>query len=250
MKRIIAYIVLIIISTTLGIIGLKYEKVELPPEDILNKTYYKFNTLTGDYESLKITNNSFEYVGEEFDLNNCNKYTYEEITGNMNLDCGTKLTIMANTDDVLMININNNNYYLYKNKENSFDKEFITTFKESKESFASKTFENIKNKNITENKLKELYILDQTSYVYVKKDTYDYKSSIVESKLNELENSYYINKSDISDFTYIKEEELKTNSPLFIIIETDGIMNSIYTKTIEFNGFNIKDINEYLKRGE
>lgn len=250
MKRIIAYIVLIFISTTLGIIGLKYEKIELPSVEILNTTYYKFNTLTGDYETLKITENSFEYVGEQFNLTSCKTYTYKEDTGIMKLNCGSAITIMAHTDDTLMINISGTNYYFSKNQYNTFNKEFMLTFKDNKENFASKNFESIKDKYINENKLKELYILDQTSYIYLKNNKYDYKSSIVENKLVNLENSYYINKNEITDFTYIAEDKLKSDKPLFIVIESDGIMNSIYLKEIEFEGFNMKEINEYFKRGE
>ena len=55
MKRIITYITLIIIFTTLGFLGLFNQPKEVPSKDILNNTYYLFNTNTGEYESMMIT---------------------------------------------------------------------------------------------------------------------------------------------------------------------------------------------------
>ena len=71
---------------------------------------------------------------------------------------------------------------------------------------------------------------------------------IIESKLNTLENSYYIDNKDITDFAYINEEKLKKDLPFFIIITNTGSYygqeNTISTsKYIEFK---VEDLKSYL----
>ena len=74
---------------------------------------------------------------------------------------------------------------------------------------------------------------------------------IIESKLNTLENSYYIDNKDITDFAYINEEKLKKDLQFFIIITNTGSYygqeNTISTsKYIEFKGFQMEDLKSYL----
>ena len=109
----------------------------------------------------------------------------------------------------------------------------------------------LKTKKITFQKLTELFNTQETNYIYVKPNTCDYKCMIIESKLNTLENSYYIDNKDITDFAYINEEKLKKDLPFFIIITNTGSYygqeNTISTsKYIEFKGFQMEDLKSYL----
>lgn len=251
MKRIITYITLIIIFTTLGFLGLFNQPKEVPSKDILNNTYYLFNTNTGEYESMMITKDVIVSNVFNLELNNCSNYTYNDKTRIVKLNCGRAFTILSGTTDTLALNMSDKTYYFYKDKENTFIKEFNSYFKESKHIFETNTNELLKTKKITFQKLTELFNTQETNYIYVKPNTCDYKCMIIESKLNTLENSYYIDNKDITDFAYINEEKLKKDLPFFIIITNTGSYygqeNTISTsKYIEFKGFQMEDLKSYL----
>ena len=67
MKRVIVYIVLIIIFTSLGLYGFFNKPKELPPKAILGNTYYSFNKNNGDYDEIKIDENKVSYIGDLMD---------------------------------------------------------------------------------------------------------------------------------------------------------------------------------------
>lgn len=251
MKRIITYITLIIIFTSLGFIGLFNQPKEVPSNEILNNTYYLYNTTTGEYDSIMITKDVVVSTLEELKEANCSNYTYNESTRIIKLNCNKAFQITSGTTENLAINLSSKTYYFYKDKDNTFIKEFNSYFNTSKHVFETNTNELLKTKKITYNTLIELINKEQTSYIYVKPNTCDYKCTLIESKLNDIENSYYIDNKDITDFTYIKEDKLKQDSPFFIIITNTGNYygqeNTISTsKYIEFNGFQIKDLKEYI----
>ena len=106
MKRIIIYIVFIIIFTSLGFIGLTYEKVDSPSENILNNTFYKYNTSSGLYESIKFNSKIVSYNGEELDLKGCDTYSYTAVSSIVKFTCGRAFRIIADTNEVLAISMN------------------------------------------------------------------------------------------------------------------------------------------------
>ena len=130
MKRIITYITLIIIFTTLGFLGLFNQPKEVPSKDILNNTYYLFNTNTGEYESMMITKDVIVSNVSNLDLNNCSNYTYNDKTRIVKLNCGRAFTILSGTTDTLALNMSEKTYYFYKDKENTCIKEVNSYLKE------------------------------------------------------------------------------------------------------------------------
>lgn len=243
MKRIIIYIVFIIIFTSLGFIGLTYEKVDSPSENILNNTFYKYNTSSGLYESIKFNSKIVSYNGEELDLKGCDTYSYIAVSSIVKFTCGRAFRIIADTNEVLAISMNENNYYFFSTKENSFEYEFKKQFGSTYSEYKSNKLN--KEKEITEEKLNELINEQSTSYIYIKNNKCDYTCALIEEKLNNLNNSYYISVENIT-----REDLLNsiTESTKPIILT----LGSGYVKktTINIKGFDVKELNEYLKESE
>ena len=154
MKRIIIYITLIILFTTLGFVGLFNQPKEVPTSDILNNTYYLYNTTTGEYESIMITKDVVVSNIKDLQDNNCSNYTYNEKNRILKLNCNKAFSIISATTDNLAINMNKTTYYFYKDKDNTFIKEFNSYFNTSKHVFETNTNELLKTKKITNNNIK------------------------------------------------------------------------------------------------
>lgn len=243
MKRIIAYIVFIIIFTSLGFIGLNYKKLDLPSENILNSTFYKYNTSSGLYESIKLDSKKVTYIGEELDLKGCSSYNYTSVSSIVKFTCGRAFRIIADTNEVLAINMNDNNYYFFKNKENSFEYEFNKQFGMTYSEYKSNKLN--KEKEINEEKLNELIDESNTSYVYIKNNKCDYTCALIEEKLNSLNNSYYINLENITREDLLNNVS-ESNKPIILTLGNKYVKKT----TINIKGFNVKDLNEYLKEIE
>lgn len=242
MKRIILYIFLIVVFTLLGVIGMGYEKIELP-DNILNKVYYKYNNLTGFYDSIKFTSKKVTYEGEELDLEGCSEYQYTSLNGIVKFSCGHALKIISGTSEVLAITMNNNNYYFFTSKENSFEYQFREKFNMTYSEYKNTSLN--KEKEITEEKLNELIDSLTTSYVYINTDKCDYTCALVEDKLNTLDNSYYINIDNITREDILNSISDSTK-PIILTLGKGYVKKT----TINIKGFNIEELTNYLKETE
>ena len=140
-----------------------------------------------------------------------------------------------------------NNYYFFKDKDSSLNKEFIKTYGSNINDFANTAFTKIQNKHITLEELNRLVTGTTTSYIYIKQDNCSYKCSIVENSLIDLPNSYYINYNELTTFNYYNINDLKSDNPIILVIKNNGQTNNIYKKQILFDGFNMNNINTYLE---
>ena len=133
MKRIIIYVVLILVCLALGIFGflnrgLSILTSDIPNSDILNKTFYRYSGITGEYEELSLTENTLSYNGNDLDIKECKTYTYNKDTQIFKLNCKKEFSLVGYIDETLVIKYNNNNYYFNINKEKSFNDECKRTF--------------------------------------------------------------------------------------------------------------------------
>lgn len=247
MKRIIIYTTLIILFIFLGITGYKNQPKELPSSEIINNTYYMFNKTTGLYDSLNISSNKVTYKGSTLKINDCSTYSYTPTNSILKLDCGSAFTITASSKELLGIKMSENNYYFFKDKESSLNKEFIKTYGSNINDFANTAFTKIQNKHITLEELNRLVTGTTTSYIYIKQENCSYKCSIVENSLIDLPNSYYINYNELTTFNYYNINDLKSDNPIILVIKNNGQTNNIYKKQILFDGFNMNNINTYLE---
>lgn len=247
MKRIIIYITLIILFIFLGITGYKNQPKELPSSEIINNTYYMFNKTTGLYDSLNISSNKVTYKGSTLKINDCSTYSYTPTNSILKLDCGSAFTITASSKELLGIKMSENNYYFFKDKDSSLNKEFMETYGSNINDFANIAFTKIQNKHITLEELNRLVTGTTTSYIYIKQENCSYKCSLVENSLIDLPNSYYINYNELNTFTYYNINDLKSDKPIILVIKNNGQTNNIYKKLILFDGFNMNNINTYLE---
>jgi len=166
--RSLIYILLIILCITLGVIGYKNKPLDKPNPDVMNIEFYRYNALTGNYDTLKINENNINYEGEYLDLNNCKTYKYNEETGIIKLDCNKAFRIVGYTEEALVINISKENLYFYKEKEQSYNGEFQRTYKMSITSYKQEGETALKEKEITIEDLPSLIKSNSLSYIYIK----------------------------------------------------------------------------------
>lgn len=233
--RIIIYVFLILTFLTLGIIGYINKPLDVPDPNILNIDYYKYNTNTGNYEELKLTENELYYKGEEFDLNNCKDYTYTEETGIIKLDCRKAFRIVGYTEDALVININKENQYFYKEKEKSFNGEFQRKFKMSIETYKKEGESLLSEIEITKEELIDLLNDNSTSYIYIKENNCKNECTLFNKEFlsfSSKDNIYYLNTTKLTenDIEELKElnkifntDLLNENYPQVVIIENKEI---------------------------
>lgn len=207
MKRIIIYVVLIITFTALGIVGYINKPADLPNEKILNTKYYMYNTLTGEYEELEITSSEFNYKGTTLGIdNNCKKYDYTKNTGILKLECN-KAFKLSLQNDILIININDNNYYFYIEQERSYKAEFERKFEKTISTYKLEGETKLKEKEISISDLKRIITQNKISYIYMKgkscKDTCTlFNKEFLNFKNGE--NIYYL------DTTKLKQEDINS----------------------------------------
>ena len=136
-KRIIIYILLIIILTSLGIIGLKNQPSDKIEESILNKEYFRYNTNKGTHDKIKISEKTIEYEGDKINLKNCKNYKYTEATGIIKFDCNKEIRLITynKENEAIIINTNEENLYFYLDKEKSLLSEFQRRYQMTLDSY-------------------------------------------------------------------------------------------------------------------
>lgn len=256
--RIIIYIFLILTFLILGIIGYINKPLDVPDPKILNINYYKYNTNTGNYEEIKLTENELYYNGELFDLNNCKNYTYNDETGIIKLDCRKAFRIVGFTEEALVININKENQYFYKEKEKSFNGEFQRKFKMAIDTYKKEGENLLTEKEISIEEFKNLLNGNDTSYIYIKGNNCKNECTLFNKEFlsfSSKDNIYYLNTTKLTenDIEELKElnkifntDLLNGNYPQIIIIEN----KEIEILRIEGKGFDYSMYHNYANNME
>lgn len=264
MKKIIArvliYTLLIIACTSLGIIGMMNKPSDTPDESILNIDYYKYNSKTGNYEELKLTDKKIEYKGELLELNSCKNYTYKEETGIIKLDCKKAFRIVGYTEEVIVINMNQENHYFYKTKEKSYNGEFQRIYQMTMESYKQSGEKELEGKIIDLETLDELLTNKKTSYIYIKGKNCKNMCTLFNKtfiNFSSEDNTYYIDLTKIElDEELLNKlpddiKEIITNyseeNPIVLVIENNELKETI---KIEGKGFDYSKYENYTDGNE
>ena len=245
MKRIITYSLLIIIFTSLGIIGMNYEVKELPNSEILNKEFYKFDKTNSNYEVIEMLPDKINYTGDTLN-NSCKNYTYNAVDKTLKLDCGQVIEIVLENSDVMVLKINDETNYYFTDKEKSYEYEFKKIYGLTLEELKEKVSTLIEDKKINEAKLDELIKSDTTSYVYIKNPNYNNTYALIENKLPELENSYYINVSDLTKEELTTASVTESGNPIILTVGNGYVKKT----TIKLKGITVDNLENYLKGSE
>ena len=245
MKRIITYSLLIIIFTSLGIIGMNYEVKELPNSEILNKEFYKFDKTNSNYEVIEMLPDKIKYTGDALN-NSCKNYTYNGVDKTLKLDCGQVIEIVLENSDVMVLKINDETNYYFTDKEKSYEYEFKKIYGLTLEELKGKVSTLIEDKKIDEAKLDELIKSDTTSYVYIKNPNYNNTYALIENKLSELENSYYINVSALTKEELTTASVTESGNPIILTVGNGYVKKT----TIKLKGITVDNLENYLKGSE
>lgn len=249
--RTIIYIILIITFLILGIIGYINKPLDIPDKEILNITYYRYYPKTGNYDEIKLLEKELQYEGESFDLQNCKNYTYTEETGILKLDCRKAFRIVGYTEDALVININRENQYFYKEKEKSYNGEFQRKYKMTLETYKKEGEILLKEKEMDIENLIDLFKSKETSYVYLKGDNCKNECTLFNKEFLNFsdKNLYYLNttelnekeKEELKELEDFPLESLNKDYPQVLIIKD----KKIEVIKIEGKGFDYSMYNNY-----
>lgn len=266
MKRIITYVVLILICLSLGILGLLNKdgittKSDIPNNDILNKTFYRYSGLTGEYEELTLTNKTITYNGSDLDINTCKTYTYTKATELFKLDCKKEFRLVGYVDETLAIKYNNNNYFFSVDKEKSFNDEFQRTFTVPVETYKIEGESRLLHKKIDITKLNELMKSITNNYIYIKSGLCDLNCTLFNKaflKMGNTNNLYVLNIDEITPNEYQEllnnyegflpsQDEYLTDKPSVLVVSNNKVQSQI---DIEIEGFNINKYDNFFTTNE
>lgn len=266
MKRIIIYVVLILVCLALGIFGflnrgLSILTSDIPNSDILNKTFYRYSGITGEYEELSLTENTLSYNGNDLDIKECKTYTYNKDTQIFKLNCKKEFSLVVYIDETLVIKYNNNNYYFNINKEKSFNDEFKRTFTVPVETYKIEGESRLLHKKIDITKLNELLESDTNSYIYIKSGVCDLNCTLFNKaflKMGDPNKLYVLNIDEITPNEYqdlidnyegflLSQDEYLTDKPSVIVVGNRRVSSQI---EIEIEGFNINKYDNFFNANE
>ncbi len=212
--------------------------------DIQKIDWYRYNYKTGYFEIFNINKNEFKYYKPsnindltEYDI--CNKYTFDKKNNQLNFDCGKSFKIKSFDDKKVELAINNDEFYFYKNYEDSLNHEFESYFEKS-------LIEYKKDKE----QVKELIKINETKlYEVIKNNEYskivfigDKCTSIecalgldvIEKWINKTENVYFFDSNEL-DYRILNNLK-KINNAFESNID---FYNGIYPRVIITNASNI-----------
>ena len=243
MKRIIIYSVLIVVNLGLGIYGMSNKVLEYPSDKILGYTLYKYNAVNGEYDTLIINKESIKYSGNDFDLSNCKKYTYTEETNIVKMDCGKAFRLISPNDSLVAIGINNENYYFYKYKEDTYLREFNNKYEMTLSDYEFEGNEKLNKIKISKEDFDELFNNQELSFVYVRPNECKNECILfagVIDKLTVNKKLYYLDyelldEENLNSIIAIDKDFKESVSPKVLVIENGKIINVIDVSIIGFN---------------
>ena len=201
MKRLITYIFLILLFSSLGYIGLINQPVDYLNFDVIDNTYYKYNIKENTYEEIKVSKETIDYKGNSFNLNGCSKYKYNQDTRIIKMDCGRAFRVTGQSKEYLVLNINNQNYYFFNEKEKSYSQEFNAYFNMTEEDYIFEVNEKLAKLKINSDLFEELIESSNESYVFIRNDECNETCLTLAYNIDKLteDNIYYIEKSDLNE---------------------------------------------------
>lgn len=251
MKRIIIYVLLIILNIFLGITGMNHKILEYPSDSIIGVTYYKYNTKEDKYDSLVVNKDTISYSGNEFDLSRCSKYEFTKSTDTVKMDCGKTFRLIVPNNNLVVVSIEGKNYYFYKNMEDSYVKEFSTQFDMTMSDYEFEGEEKIQKITIDKEEFEELLNSENISYVYVKNNACDFKCTIFSGlvdKLNISDSLHYYKFSNLDNETLndinLLDSTFRTSDSPKVLVIGNGSVQKVLTPNII--GFTMQSSGEIM----
>lgn len=221
-------------------------KSNLISDNVMNKTWYRYDYTTGYYEKIIFNKNSVNYYkpvkgNETTEYDGCKKYNYNKKNTEFSLDCGLKIKYLNYNDDRLLLKINNNDRAFYLNVEDSLNHEFEayfgkTIYEYKKEKMQAKDFIKI-------NEAKLFEIIKNNEYskiVFIGNKCSSIDCTLVldvmEKWISTTENVYYFDINDMNDKVIKKLNEIDKSLGLTI-----DYYDNIYPKVIISNNNKIVD---------
>lgn len=240
---------------------LSYNKVNT---DIYDINWYRYDQNTGYYDIFKINRNEFSYYSSNEQIlkkyNNCTSYNYDKRNSTLKLNCNKDIKIVKIYETMIILNINNKDYYYFKNIDDSINYEFKKYYN------MSITEYNNKNKLVKElikidySKIDSIYNSSSNSYLIISgNNCSNIECSIISDVLEKWviknENIYYFDSSNISSkenktlYNYVKSFDEDMNNfnssyPIILNMSSKKVADAFYFKC---NGFNCNKYLDYIK---
>ncbi len=241
MRRTIFYLVLITMLITIGLIGYFNKPVNYPDE-ALNRAYYKYSLISDDYEDITIKKESITYNGTILNIDGCKTYTYDKDTGVIKMDCGKTMRIVYATEQALVINAENQNYYYFADKEEAHKKGINQISDETINEFKNEAKEKLNKVKIGFEELSNFLNGEEKSYVLIRNNNNENNCLYVGYDIDYIltgKTVYYVDSSDLNEemntlINNYNENILKSEDAAIVEMSNGEISNAFY---INLGGF-------------
>ena len=253
--NIIGFMIILLVIVVMYFFRYKSNTID---EDIMNKTWYRYDYTTGYYEKIVFNSNNIVYYkpvkgNETTEYDGCLKYNYNKKNNEFTLDCGLKIKYLSSTNEKLSLKVNNNDRIFYLNVDDSLNHEFESYYGKSiynykKEKMQAKEF--IK---VNEDKLFEIIKNDEYSkivFIGNKCSSIDCTLilDIMEKWISATENVYYFDINNMNDKTIKKLNDIDNTLGLAFDYYDDIYPKVLLSKnnkiidkySIKCDGFNCK----------
>lgn len=220
-------------------------------KSIMDNKWYKYNPLTGYYDTISFEEDSFVYNTnyKDNDYQNCTNYVYDKKNKILNLNCNKKIKINSISKNKLELTLDSKKVYFYSNIEDTMNYEFENYYKKNLSEY-KKEMNRVKDlTKINYKSLLEVMSQDEYSKIFIISDNC---SSIecalvlgtIEKLMSKENNIYYLDMDDIKDNELIYLNKI-TNKFSIDRSYYDGV----YPKVIVTNKNNIIDEYDFKCNG-
>jgi len=230
---------IILIFSLISLLIFLYLKNVTPINQIAYKEWYRYNNKSGSYETFFINNDTIILKGNDL-YSNCSKYSYNEKTKIIKLNCDQEIKILNFNNNQLNVNINNEELSFFNSIEQSYNYEFNKYFNMSELEFIEKNshikqLRKISYEDLINNDSNYIVLLYSNNCINTECIIFDL---IFEKWIVKSENVYSFNLNNIksnqlSYFFKIDNNILNSNYPILLINNN----NQIKVEYIKCNGF-------------
>lgn len=209
-NRIIIYVGLIIVLISISILYV-FNNGKIS-DDILNKTWYKYNYKTGYYDIININSNTFSYIipsnnNETNSYYKCTKYNYDSKNKKIKLNCNKSIIIKEINDNYIVLNIDNSDNYFYLSNTDSLNHEFNNVFNKSINEYKKSKDSVLGLIKVSTKKINEIYNDNEYSkIIFMGNNCTSVECTlgldVIERWINFDNNVYYIDSSNFNNNDY------------------------------------------------
>lgn len=213
---------------------------------LVNKKWYHYDNLTGYYNTFYIDGTKFEYSSPENGsiFSECNKYVFNKIKNELNLNCGKTINIEDVNNNKLTLSIESKKVVFFDSIDDTLNYEFESFYSKSISEYKKEMSRVIDLIKIDSKRLIEILKSGEKSkFIFIGNNCSSVDCTlaldIIEKWISLSENIYYIDINEFTDSELININKVNENFSV-----DKNFYNDVYPKVITFENDQI--IDDYL----